>query len=171
MTITPLPRIVNVYDYLDYITNRVMPDFSLEVRTALEGLWSSSSVAGSQKSVDQLKLSCEGCCSPEGLKIGDIANSMIMIMLQDFMDPWTFNQKNLMKCCKEFLLPGGKQIPFCAYNTIGYREQARAQLEALEPERVRARKESRPFVPRAITFEFNKEQKHNGHMPLKIAGQ
>ena len=54
---------------------------------------------------------------------------MIMIMLQDFMDPWTFNQKNLMKCCKEFLLPGGKQIPFCAYNTVGYREQARTQLD------------------------------------------
>jgi hypothetical protein len=24
--ITPLPRILNVYDYPDYITNRVMPD-------------------------------------------------------------------------------------------------------------------------------------------------
>ena len=53
---------------------------------------------------------------------------MIIIMLQDFMDPWTFNQKNLMKCCKEFLLPGGKQIPFCAYNTVGYREQVKAAL-------------------------------------------
>ena len=27
-TVTPLPRIVNVYEYLDYITNRVVPDFS-----------------------------------------------------------------------------------------------------------------------------------------------
>lgn len=51
---------------------------------------------------------------------------MIMIMLQDFMDPWTFNQENVMKCCKEFLLPGGGQVPFCAYNTVGYRGQARA---------------------------------------------
>jgi uncharacterized radical SAM superfamily Fe-S cluster-containing enzyme len=34
-TITPLPRIVNVHDYLDYITNRVMPDFSLEIKGAL----------------------------------------------------------------------------------------------------------------------------------------
>ncbi len=108
---------------------------------------------------------------PEGVTVGDIAQHMLMIMLQDFMDPWTFNQKNLMKCCKEFLLPGGKQIPFCAYNTIGYREQARAQLEALEPERVLARKEGRAFAPWPITFGFNKEQKHNGHAPLKIAGQ
>jgi hypothetical protein len=30
--VVPLPRIVNVYEYLDYITNRVVPDFSLETR-------------------------------------------------------------------------------------------------------------------------------------------
>lgn len=153
-TVTPLPRIVNVYEYLDYITNRVVPDFSVEIRGALEGLWSSSSVAGSQKSLDQLSLSCQACGLPDAVTVGDIAEHMLMIMAQDFMDPWTFNQKNLMKCCKEFLLPGGKQIPFCAYNTVGYREQARAQLEALEPERRRARAEGRSYVPRPVTFSF-----------------
>ena len=50
-------------------------------------------------------------------------------------------------------------------------ETARAQLEAMEPERIRARKEGRPFVPRPITFEFNKEQKHNGNTLLKFSGQ
>ena len=154
--VTPLPRIVNVYDYLDYITNRVMPDWSLEIKGALEGLWSSSSVAGSQKATDQIAFSCQACGIPESITVGDIAQHMIMIMLQDFMDPWTFNQKNLMKCCKEFLLPGGKQIPFCAYNTIGYREQARAQLEAVEPERRRARAEGRKYKPRPVTFDFNR---------------
>jgi 7,8-dihydro-6-hydroxymethylpterin dimethyltransferase len=152
-SVTPLPRIVNVHEYLDYITNRVLPDFSQEIRGALEGLWSSSSVAGSQKSAADLALACESCGLPASLTIGDVASHMIMIMLQDFMDPWTFNQKNLMKCCKEFLVPGGKQIPFCAYNTVGYREQARAQLELMEPERRRARKEGRPFVPQAIHFD------------------
>jgi uncharacterized radical SAM superfamily Fe-S cluster-containing enzyme len=169
--VTPLPRIVNVYDYLDYITNRVMPDFSLEIKGALEGLWSSSSVAGSPKSAGQMALSCKACGLPESLTVEDISGHMLMIMLQDFMDPWTFNQKNLMKCCKEFLLPGGKQIPFCAYNTIGYREQARAQLEALEPERVQARKESRQFVPRPITFDFQSAHSLNGYSPLKLVGQ
>ena len=170
--VTPLPRIVNVYDYLDYISNRVLPDFSLEIKGALEGLWSSSSVAGSPKSADQLALSCQTCGLPESLTIGDIAQHMIMIMLQDFMDPWTFNQKNVMKCCKEFLLPGGKQIPFCAYNTVGYREQARVQLEALEPERLRARTAGEAFVPRPITFQFGEAAKASGpslanaHRPL-----
>jgi uncharacterized radical SAM superfamily Fe-S cluster-containing enzyme len=152
--VTPLPRILNVYDYLDYITNRVMPDWSLEIKGALEGLWSSSSVAGSQKATDQIAFSCQACGIPGSITVGDIAQHMIMIMLQDFVDPWTFNQKNLMKCCKEFLLPGGKQIPFCAYNTIGYREQARAQLEAAAPERRRARAEGRKYEPRPVTFDF-----------------
>ena len=152
--VTPLPRVVNVYEYLDYITNRVMPDWSLEVKSALEGLWSSSSVAGSQKSADQLAFSCQACGVPESVTVGDIAGHMIMIMLQDFMDPWTFNQKNLMKCCKEFLLPGGKQVPFCAYNSVGYREQARTQLVAMEPERRRARAEGRRYEPRPVTFSF-----------------
>jgi len=94
--VTPLPRIVNVHDYLDYISNRVLPDVSHEIRGALEGLWSSSSVAGSQKSAVDLALACESCGLPSSLTVGDVAEHMIMIMLQDFMDPWTFNQKNLM---------------------------------------------------------------------------
>ena len=156
--VTPIPRIVNVHEYLDYITNRVMPDFGLEVRSALEGLWSSSSVPGSPKSAEQVALSCQACGLAEGVTIGDLSKNMLMIMLQDFMDPWTFNQKNLMKCCKEFLLPGGKQIPFCAYNTIGYREQARAQLTAMEPERRRARRSGQAYVPRAVRFDVKPKQ-------------
>jgi uncharacterized radical SAM superfamily Fe-S cluster-containing enzyme len=89
-----------------------------------------------------------------------------MVMLQDFMDPWTFNQKNLMKCCKEVLLPGGHQIPFCAYNTVGYREQARAQLTHRQRERHRAKREHRSYAPPPISFAFSENRPgpatHNG---------
>jgi tetraether lipid synthase len=154
--VTPLSRVVNVYDYLDYITNRVMPDFSLEIKKALEGLWSSSSVSGSQKSAEQFAISCQACGLPESLTIGEIAKNMLMIMLQDFMDPWTFNQKNLMKCCKEFLLPGGKQVPFCAYNSVGYREQARTQLDGMERDRRKARRDGKPYRPQPVVFDFHR---------------
>jgi uncharacterized radical SAM superfamily Fe-S cluster-containing enzyme len=70
------------------------------------------------------------------------------------MDVWTFNQKNLMKCCKEFLLPGGHQIPFCAYNTVGYREQARAQLVAQEASRREAAREGMRYQAQPVTFSF-----------------
>src|SRR5437660_5016970 len=46
-TILPLTRVLNVEDYLDYITNRAVPDLSADIKTALEGLLSSSAVPGS----------------------------------------------------------------------------------------------------------------------------
>lgn len=153
--VTPLPRLIAVEDYLDYITNRAVPDLSEELRGALEGLWSTSSLPGSPRSTDDLLLSCAMCDLPS-LNIGDLSRHFIMIMLQDFMDPWTFNQKNVMKCCKEILLPDGKQIPFCAYNSVGYREQATAQLTAQQRARVEAHRGGRAYVAPEITFEFER---------------
>ena len=121
-SVIPLPRLLNVDDYLDYISNRVVPDLGAELKHALEGLWSSSVVPGSDKAAREFALSCAACGLVDGsVDLGALTKHMFMIMLQDFMDPWTFNQKNLMKCCKEILLPDGKQIPFCAYNNLGYR--------------------------------------------------
>jgi hypothetical protein len=151
--ITPIPRLINVDEYLDYITNRVSPIFSEDVKKALEGLWSSSAVLGSDKSLEDFAVSCESC-GIDAINLGNIKHNVKMIMLQDFMDMWTFNQKNLMKCCKEFLLPDGKQIPFCSYNTVGYREQARAQLAERERGRNRARREGVAYTPKPLEFYF-----------------
>ena len=107
--VTPITRLLNVDDYLDYIANRVMPDLGAELKRALEGLWSSSAVLGSDKVASQFSMSCTACGLPDGSGLDGrkMSKFIFMVMLQDFMDPWTFNQKNLMKCCKEFLLPGG----------------------------------------------------------------
>ncbi|WP_322795354.1 radical SAM protein [Tepidiforma sp.] len=153
-SVIPLPRLLEVEDYLDYITNRIIPDMNAEVRAALEGLWSSAAMPGSDRATRDFALSCAACDLPT-MDLGELSKRVFMVMLQDFMDPWTFNQKNLMKCCKEFLLPDGKQIPFCAYNTLGYREQARVQLGQRERERARARREGRPFTPQPLTFRFD----------------
>jgi uncharacterized radical SAM superfamily Fe-S cluster-containing enzyme len=161
--VLPLPRFLDVDDYLDYISNRVIPDVGAEIRKALEGLWSSSAVPGSEKLIEQFALSCSACGLPEGgLDIAGLGDFMFGIMLQDFLDPWTFNQKNLMKCCKEILLPDGKQIPFCAYNNVGYREQARAQLAAQEPARNRARREGVAFQTQPLAFSFDGPLGANG---------
>jgi uncharacterized radical SAM superfamily Fe-S cluster-containing enzyme len=160
-TVVPMTRILNVEDYLDYITNRAVPDISDDIKTALEGLWSSSAVPGSDKAAQQFALSCAACDLPGGLDLGAFAKNIFMVMLQDFMDPWTFNQKNLMKCCKEILLPDGKQIPFCAYNNVGYREQARTQLQARERQRNQAKRTGVPFVPEPLTFSFEPAPQNN----------
>jgi hypothetical protein len=49
-------------------------------------------------------------------------------VIQDFQDPYTLNVRQLMKCCVEEITPDGRLIPFCAYNSVGYREQVREQL-------------------------------------------
>lgn len=154
--VLPLPRFLNVDDYLDYITNRALPDPGNEVRAALEGLWSSSAVPGSSKTLQQFALTCAACSLPDGgLDLEALAGRVFTIMLQDFLDPWTFNQKNLMKCCKEILLPDGKQIPFCAYNNVGYREQARVQLAARQSARARAERAGTPYNPPPLIFDFD----------------
>jgi len=153
-TVLPITRLLDVEDYLDYISNRILPGFGDDVLRALEGLWSSSAVPGSAKATGDLLTSCAVCQFPDGLDVRGVADRMFMVMLQDFMDPWTFNQKNVMKCCKELLLPDGKQIPFCAYNSVGYREQARVQLAARQRERLRSARDGTPFTPTPITFDF-----------------
>jgi len=154
--VTPLPRLIDIEEHLDYITNRAVPDVSAELRSALEGLWSTAALPGSDRSDTDLLLSCAVCDLPS-LAVGDLSRHFIMIMLQDFMDPWTFNQKNVMKCCKEILLPDGKQIPFCAYNSVGYREQAMEQMAAQQRPRMDARREGQPFTSPEITFRFPPE--------------
>ncbi len=153
--VVPLTRLLDVDDYLDYISNRVLPDVGVEVKDALEGLWSSSVMPGSEKALRDCFLSCAACDLSVGLDLPKLAQSMFMIMLQDFMDPWTFNLKNLIKCCKEILLPDGKQVPFCAYNSVGYREQARVQLAARQRARAHAQRQGIPYEPPPLTFSFN----------------
>jgi len=126
-SVLPLTRLVEVDDYLDYLKNRSVPEFSDAIKHALEGLWSATAVPGTQSVASKFEIACAACNLPnidlEGLK-----DQIFMIMITDFMDPYTFNVKSLMKCCKEFLVPDGRQIPFCAYNNVGYREQVKAGL-------------------------------------------
>jgi len=126
--VVPIPRLVNVDEYLDYVSNRVMPD--MHVRFALEKLWSASANPGTEMTAEQLECATCGIDLPEALK--DMADNAFMIVIQDFQDPYTLNTKALQKCCVEEITPDGRLIPFCAYNSVGYREQVREQLSGAQ---------------------------------------
>ena len=129
-TVVPVTRLINVEDYLDYVSNRVMPQ--AELRTALEGLWSASAFAGSPVSDARLEeLNCAACGIDTPAVLDSLAKKIFMIVIQDFQDPYTLNVKQLMKCCVEEITPDGRLIPFCAYNSVGYREQVRQQLSGV----------------------------------------
>lgn len=134
--LVPIPRLINVEDYLDYVSNRVVPDTA--VREALEKLWSASAFMGTDTSQEKLNavaaaLDCADACGinlPDA--IADLDDRAFMIVIQDFQDPYTLNVKQLMKCCVEEITPDGRMIPFCAYNSVGYREQVRAQQSGVD---------------------------------------
>ncbi|MDI3422720.1 radical SAM protein [Streptomyces luteolus] len=134
-TVVPIPRLLNVEDYLDYVTNRVLPDPG--VREALEKLWSASAFMGTATTEEKLRataeaLDCADSCGidlPSAVK--DLNDKAFMVVVQDFQDPYTLNVKQLMKCCVEEITPDGRLIPFCAYNSVGYREQIRSQMSGV----------------------------------------
>ncbi|MFQ5887321.1 MAG: radical SAM protein [Candidatus Hydrothermarchaeales archaeon] len=116
--VTPITRIVDVDDYLDYFKNRTLVDPDEIVRSALEGLWSASTVGGSDKT---LKNYCQAC----GLSLpnlDEIKENILIIGSMAFMDKYTFDLKRARKCCVHEILPNGKMIPFCVYNTL-YRKR------------------------------------------------
>ena len=126
--LTPLPRVLNVDEHLDYITNRAWPDPSEDVRHALETLWSSSAVPGTDTLASQF--TCATCNIDLAISNRDFAKRIFAISIKDFMDPYTFDVKKVMKCCVEIVTPDGRLVPFCAYNNVGYREQVREMMKA-----------------------------------------
>jgi hypothetical protein len=143
--VIPVPRLLPVEQYLDYIRNRSMPALDNDLLQILERLWSSSAQAGSEHLSLDLAAAlsqpimensrsagrCPSCHT--GLPISrhaprDLGRHIFMVSIRDFMDPWTFHMKNVMKCCLNFLTVDGRMIPFCAYNSVGYRERMTEEL-------------------------------------------
>ncbi|MCH7230914.1 radical SAM protein [Glycomyces sp. L485] len=161
--VLPIPRMLDVENYLDYVSNRVLPD--LDVQTALERLWSASATMGTDLTEDRLRtaaeaLDCADACGvnlPDAL--ADLGARAFMIVIQDFQDPYTLNVKQLMKCCVEEITPDGRMIPFCAYNSVGYREQVRAEQSGVEVADV---------VPNATTLQDVITESPYGSKQLKL---
>ena len=124
--VTPLLRVVDVDKYLDYITNSALPKIRPDVLKALEGLWSASSVPGTAAATERFH--CASCDLSFPNETSYLKNHIFTIVVQTFADPYTMDLKALMKCCVGELIPDGRIIPFCAYNSVGYREQVRAGL-------------------------------------------
>ncbi len=132
--VVPIPRLINLDEYLDYVTNRVLPDAA--VRAALEKLWSASAFMGADTTARSLEttaaeLECAACGIDLPQAVKELDERAFMIVVQDFQDPYTLNVKQLMKCCVEEITPDGRIIPFCAYNSVGYREQVREQMSGV----------------------------------------
>ena len=126
--VTPIPRIVETDKYLNYTVNRTLPEIRPEILKALEGLWSASSVPGSKRMEDRVRAAC--CNLPFINQVKYLKRHVFTIVIQDFGDAYTMDLNVLHKCCIGELVPDGRMIPFCAYNSLGYRQKIRADLVA-----------------------------------------
>jgi 7,8-dihydro-6-hydroxymethylpterin dimethyltransferase len=133
--LVPLPRLVDVERYLDYVTNRALPD--PEVREALEGLWSAKAAGGSEPVAE--RLDCVACATGMPPELREVAARGFMVVVQDFQDPYTLDVEKLRKCCVAEIAPDGRLIPFCAYNSVGYRERVRIELARANGDRAARR--------------------------------
>ena len=127
--VVPIPRIIEVDDYLDFVTNRTVPDLSAELQPVMESLWSMAAVMGSEKTTSDL-----ACCAvdlPLPSDSSGLKEAFFMVQVHAFMDAHTFDVERLTKCCIHELTPDGRAVPLCAYNNLGYREQIRREQEAL----------------------------------------
>lgn len=120
--VIPLPRIIDVEHYLDYVRNSASPivnptfenDFE-EMRTALETLYSKSNPAGSEGQADAFMCACGPLVE---LATEDLSRQLFSVTIEAFMDRHNFDVSRARKCCIQEALPDGRIIPFCVYNTL-----------------------------------------------------
>ena len=103
------------------------PDDELPCATAIISSLATSAVAGTEKTADQFQCAC-GPGLELGYELSHLKDHIFQIAIKDFMDAYTFNVKQVMKCCVGILVPDGRIIPFCAYNSVGYRETIREEM-------------------------------------------
>lgn len=111
--LSALPRIIDIDDYLDFFTNKFMPDFNKVIQKAVNSLYSTSAVPGTEKIV---RAYCEACSLDFNFK--QMEDKIKVISIMHFMDPYTFDLERTEKCCIHEVMPDGKMIPFCVYNNI-----------------------------------------------------
>jgi 7,8-dihydro-6-hydroxymethylpterin dimethyltransferase len=121
--VKPLPRYIDVKAYLDVIGNQInfkIEDMKGVVGSALMRLWSASMPLSTANALHDFS-----CClpvAPQALTQNEhgslLYENMFRIVIIAFMDAWNFDVRSAKKCCVHHVLPDGKIMPFCSYNTL-----------------------------------------------------
>jgi len=151
----PFTRLIDIDEHLDYVSNRINPD--PEVRHVLERMFSSSAMPGAEQAL----LECESCGVDLPAALEGVRDKFFLIAVQDFQDAYTLNVRQLMKCCITQITPDGRMIPFCAYNSVGYREQVRERMSGVQ---------IAPVVPNALPLQPLLEHTRYGSKTAAEAG-
>lgn len=120
--VKPLPRFIDIDRHLKSFTNTIFMDPMKVYEEALTGLFSMSAVVSSAKTLHDFSCICgnpfrKAFFSKEGRReLHD--QKLFRILVIQFEDRYTFDLKRVKKCCIGHILPDGRIIPFCSYNTL-----------------------------------------------------
>lgn len=124
--------LIDLEDYLDYSRNRtVVADGAIdEVMGAVTDLFRMQSVPG-MDAVDEAietalqspeaEVDLQAICLACGIALpsrDELFDSVTLVHIHGFMDEYTWDLDRHKKCCVHEILPDGRVIPFCMYNSM-----------------------------------------------------
>ena len=135
-TPVPLPRFLDVADHVDLLANGIT--FTRpRARKLIERFLNAGCGPGCGCGPEVVELDSpsqsRGVATPRlgndaaqqffarGLAEELNPRDVFRITITNFLDPYNFDVRRLMRCCTHHVLPSGHVIPFCAYNTL-YRD-------------------------------------------------
>lgn len=148
--VKPLPRYIDVRSYLDVVGNQSnfrIDDIKDVVGSALMRLWSASTPLSTKNAL--YDFSCCFPVAPQAMTQKEhgalLYENMFRIVIIAFMDAWNFDVRSAKKCCVHHVLPDGKIMPFCSYNTLHrpkYMQRMRVNRVQAVPEEVYSQHET-----------------------------
>jgi uncharacterized radical SAM superfamily Fe-S cluster-containing enzyme len=120
--VKPIPRFVDVERHLKSFTNTIFMNPMKVYEEALSNIFSMSAVMSSARTLHDFSCVCgnpfrKAFFSKEGRReLQD--HKLFRILVIQFEDRHTFDLKRVKKCCIGQILPDGRIIPFCSYNTL-----------------------------------------------------
>jgi uncharacterized radical SAM superfamily Fe-S cluster-containing enzyme len=115
----PISRLIDVTKHMDQIANSIVYT-PARARQIVARALDASGTCGCGP----------GGCSPspasrefteQALAEQLTGKDVFRVTLTSFLDAYTFDTRQVMKCCLAHVLPSGHIVPFCAYNTL-YRD-------------------------------------------------
>ncbi len=126
--ITPLMPLVELEEIIEITKNshfvRAGAEMEAYLRKAIDGLHANPERFPDPERVKRNLRKLLKDLFPENRKMSDeerknIAEDRIKtVYLMQFMDPWTFDSKRMMKCSCQHLLPDNRVIPSCGYYSL-----------------------------------------------------
>ncbi len=114
----PITKIIDVEKLIDILDE--MPS-KMEVLVRLPTIFKSSGLKHMKNFLPVLKAILSEGSFEAAARFHTLPN-ILFIGAMHFQDPYNFDVERVMRCVIHYVLPGGKVLPFCAYNNF-YREE------------------------------------------------